>query len=156
MSKVKIKAICKPDCKIPRYETDGAVGMDLRGYVNENIKFMYNCERAGDKLIINPFGRALIGTGLFIQLPDGYEAQIRPRSGLTIKHGIICQLGSIDSDYRGEIGLIIINFSDEPYYIENGERLAQMVINKVEQAEIEIVDSLDDTDRGEGGFGHTG
>ena len=156
MEKVKIKAVLKDGCTLPKYETTGAVGLDLRADLKGNVRYMYKCEHIGDKLVMNPGARALLSTGLFIQLPEGYEAQIRPRSGLTLKYGMVCQLGSIDTDFIGEIGIIIINLGDEPYTVTDGERMAQMVINKVGRAEFELVKSLEETDRGEGGFGHTG
>ena len=109
-------------------------------------------------VVIEPMQRALIKTGLFIQLPAGYEAQVRPRSGLALKHGItvLNTPGTVDADYRGEIGVILVNFGNEPFTINNGERIAQMVIAKHERAEFDLVDVLDETERGTGGFGHTG
>lgn len=156
MEKVKVKAVLNDGCKLPNYETKGAAGMDLRANVKEKIRYMYKCERDGGKLVLNPGARVLFGTGLHIQLPDGYEAQIRPRSGLSLKYGIVCMLGTVDSDFTGEIGLIIFNLGDEPYTVTDGDRLAQMVICKVAKAEFEVVESLDETERGSGGFGHTG
>lgn len=128
---------------IPSYETDGAAGMDIR---------------SNEVFVISPGERRIVKTGLHIQLPQGYEAQIRPRSGLAIKSGItvLNSPGTIDSDYRGEIGVILINHSDKMFGINIGDRIAQMVIAKYEQVEFEQVESLDETERGEGGFGHTG
>lgn len=119
--------------------------MDLRANVTETI-------------ILQPLERQLVPTGLFIELPLGYEAQVRPRSGLAINHGITClnSPGTIDSDYRGEVKVILINLSNEPQTIKNGDRIAQMVICKVEQAALSVVQALNETQRGEGGFGHTG
>lgn len=130
---------------MPEYATEGSAGMDLRANL-ENPVTLQSLERA------------LIPTGIFIQLPDGYEAQIRPRSGLAIKHGItlVNTPGTIDSDYTGEIKIIMINLSAEPFTIQSGERIAQMVIAKYEKAEWEIVEELTETQRGSGGFGSTG
>lgn len=142
---VKIKIVNKGNQPLPAYATSQSAGMDLRANINEPVE-------------LKPFSRALIPTGLHIALPEGYEAQIRPRSGLAIKKGITClnTPGTIDADYRGDVGVILINLSAETFIVEPGERIAQMVINKFEQAEFELVESLDETERGEGGFGHTG
>jgi dUTP pyrophosphatase len=130
---------------LPEYETAFSAGVDLRANLEE-------------KIILKPFERKLIPTGLFIQLPVGYEAQIRPRSGLALKKGItvLNSPGTIDADYRGEIGIILINLSQEEYEINDGDRIAQMVINKHERALWQVVEFLEDTTRGTGGFGHTG
>ncbi|MBQ9245924.1 dUTP diphosphatase [bacterium] len=130
---------------VPEYKTKGAAGMDL-------------CAAISEPITLKPLERALIPTGLKIELEHGYEAQIRPRSGLSIKHGIslINCVGTIDEDYRGEVCVGVVNISNEPYTIEPQERIAQMVIAKYEQAEIEVVTELSDTERGEGGFGSTG
>ena len=130
---------------VPEYKTDGAAGMDLAAAISEPI-------------ILQPLERRLIPTGLKIELEHGYEAQIRPRSGLSIKHGIslINCVGTIDEDYRGEVCVPLVNISNEPYTIQPDERIAQMVIAKYEQAKIEVVTELSDTVRGEGGFGSTG
>lgn len=130
---------------IPMYETDGAAGMDLKANLQEGI-------------ILNPGERKLVETGLFIELPKGYEAQIRARSGLAIKHGItlINSVGTIDSDYRGEIKVPLVNLGNEPFEIKDGERIAQMIIAKYENIDWKVVDSLTETERGMGGFGHTG
>ncbi len=142
---MKIKIVNKSGHPLPAYETGMSAGMDVRANLSE-------------KMIINPGERKLIPTGLYIALPEGYEAQIRPRSGLAIKHGItvLNAPGTIDADYRGEIKVILINLSQEPFTIEDGDRIAQMIINKVEKAEWEPVEVLDETERGAGGFGHTG
>ena len=142
---LKIKVINKSDNELPRYETSGSAGMDLRAFMDESVT-------------LKPLDRALIPTGLHIELPPGYEAQIRPRSGLAAKRGLslLNTPGTIDSDYRGEIRCILVNISNETQIIEPGERIAQMVIAKYEQAQWELTDSLSDTDRGEGGFGSTG
>ncbi|MDA8233971.1 MAG: dUTP diphosphatase [Clostridia bacterium] len=133
------------DLPLPKYMTDQAAGMDLYAAVIQPIE-------------LKPGGISLIPTGLHIALPEGYEAQIRPRSGLALKHGIslVNTPGTIDADYRGEIGLIMINFGPEPFVINRGERVAQMVINKVEHPELIEVEELTETQRNSGGFGHTG
>lgn len=133
------------DVPLPRYETEGAAGMDLRAAVEIPA-------------ILNPGEIKLIPTGLAVSIPPGYEAQVRPRSGLALKFGIglVNSPGTIDSDYRGEIGVILINWGDEAFTIRRGDRIAQMIISKVYQAEILQVDLLDETDRGQGGFGHSG
>lgn len=130
---------------LPAYATSASSGLDIRAFVENSI-------------ILQPLQRALIPTGLFIELPIGYEAQIRPRSGLAIKHGITClnSPGTIDADYRGEIKVILINLGNEAVTINNGDRIAQMVIQKVEQVELIEVEVLSITERGVGGFGHTG
>ena len=130
---------------VPQYQTLGAAGMDLCAAISESIE-------------LKPLERKLIPTGLKIELPHGYEAQIRPRSGLSIKHGItlINCVGTIDEDYRGEVCVPVVNLSNEAYTIQPEERIAQMVIARVEQAEIEVTTELTQTDRGEGGFGSTG
>ncbi len=142
---MKIKIINKSANELPSYETIQSAGMDLRAN-NEN------------PIILAPMKRVLIPTGLYIQLPVGYEAQVRPRSGLALKKGItvLNAPGTVDADYRGEIGVILFNASDEPFVINRGERIAQMVIAKHERAEFELVESLDESERGQGGFGHTG
>lgn len=130
---------------LPRYATPQSAGMDLRANLDAPIT-------------LQPLQRALIPTGLRMALPAGYEAQIRPRSGLALKHGItlLNTPGTIDADYRGEIGIIMINLGQEPFVVNDGERIAQMVIARYEQAEFTEVTVLDETERGEGGFGHTG
>ena len=130
---------------LPRYESAQAAGMDIRCSLNEAVT-------------LQPMERRLIPTGLYIELPAGYEAQIRPRSGLALKRGltVLNTPGTIDADYRGEVGVILINLSGEPQTIEPGERICQMVIARHEQAEIVQVEELSDTERGSGGFGHTG
>lgn len=130
---------------LPSYETEFSAGMDLRANISEPI-------------ILKPLERALIPTGLFIELLDGYEAQIRPRSGMSFKHGItvLNSPGTIDSDYRGEIKVIVVNLSNCDYTINDGERIAQMVISKFEKVRWETVEKLNETSRGSGGFGHTG
>lgn len=142
---LKIKVINKSKHPLPQYATEGSAGMDLRANIDEPI-------------VLKPLERALVPTGLFIALPIGYEAQIRPRSGLALKHGITLAnaIGTIDADYRGEIGVILINLSNEDFIIEDGERIAQMVIARYERAEWNQVEELDETERGAGGYGHTG
>ena len=142
---IKIKIVNKGNQPLPEYATPQSAGVDLRANIDEPVE-------------LKPLSRALIPTGLHIALPEGYEAQIRPRSGLAIKKGITClnTPGTIDADYRGEVGVILINLSAETFIVKPGERIAQMIINKFEQAEFELVEELDETERGEGGFGHTG
>jgi dUTP pyrophosphatase len=141
----KVKIVNKSDNDLPRYETEGSAGMDIRAMLSEPV-------------ILKPLQRALIPTGLYIELPDGYEAQIRPRSGLAFKKGlsILNSPGTIDSDYRGEIKVLLINLSNETAILNTGERIAQMVISKYERIAFEEVDELSETKRGAGGFGHTG
>lgn len=142
---MKIKVINKSKHLLPEYATENSAGMDLRANIDEPI-------------VLKPLERALIPTGMFIALPHGYEAQVRPRSGLAIKKGItvLNTPGTIDSDYRGMIGVILVNLSNEDFVVNDGERIAQMVISKYEHAEWEEVDELDETERGAGGYGHTG
>jgi dUTP pyrophosphatase len=142
---MEIKIINNSGHDLPRYETDLSAGVDLRANIDEAIT-------------LAPLQRQLIKTGLFMALPKGYEAQVRPRSGLALKKGItvLNTPGTIDADYRGEIGVILVNLSQEPFTVENGERIAQMVIAKCEQANFIAVEELDETDRGAGGFGSTG
>lgn len=142
---MKIKIVNSSDNPLPEYETKGSVGLDLRAHLQEPV-------------MMKPLQRALIPTGLYIELPDGHEAQIRPRSGLALKKGLTClnSPGTIDSDYRGEIKIIMINLSNETTVINTGERIAQMIISKIERVKLNEVDELSETERGEGGFGHTG
>ena len=141
---MKIKMISKSGV-IPEYKTEGASGMDIRAYLD-------------GPLVLHPMERMLVPTGLFIELPPGYEAQTRARSGLAVKYGIglVNGIGTIDSDYRGELKVPLINWGSEDFVINNGDRIAQMVIAKYEKVEIELTDSLEETERGTGGFGHTG
>jgi dUTP pyrophosphatase len=145
MSAIEIKIINKSANPLPEYATAGSSGMDLRANLEESQT-------------LQPFERVLIPTGLFIELPDGYEAQIRPRSGLAIKQGITClnTPGTIDADYRGEIKIILINLSEEEQVIQSGDRIAQMVFQKVERGVWIEADQLEFTSRNAGGFGHTG
>ncbi|NMA86559.1 MAG: dUTP diphosphatase [Tissierellia bacterium] len=142
---MKIKIVNKSDLPTPKYRTSGAAGMDLYANIQESVA-------------IEPLETTLIPTGLYISIPEGYEGQIRARSGLALKHGITLAngIGTIDSDYRGELGVILVNLSKETYIINKGDRIAQLVFIKYEKAQFEEVISLDETDRGEGGFGHTG
>ena len=142
---MKVQIINKSKHQLPAYATEQSAGMDIRANLSEPI-------------ILKPLQRCLVPTGLYIALPIGYEAQIRPRSGLAIKKGItvLNSPGTIDADYRGEICIILVNLSSEEFVIEDGERVAQMVIAKHEQAQWEEVEGLEDTERGAGGFGHTG
>jgi dUTP pyrophosphatase len=145
MQKIIVNIVNKSANELPSYATVGSAGMDLRANLAETI-------------MLKPLERQLIPTGLFIELPEGYEAQIRPRSGLAIKQGITClnTPGTIDSDYRGEIKVILINLSNEPQPIHQGDRIAQMVIAVAEQVMLVLAEQLNDTVRGDGGFGHTG
>ena len=145
MSEIEIKIINKSTNDLPAYASVGSAGVDLRAFINESI-------------LIQPMQRVLVPTGLYLQLPIGFEAQIRPRSGLAIKNGItvLNTPGTIDSDYRGEIKVILINLSTEDFVINNGDRICQMVIAKHGKAKFILVDNLDDTVRGNGGFGHSG
>ncbi|MBK0369558.1 dUTP diphosphatase [Flavobacterium agrisoli] len=142
---MKINIINKSQHALPSYETLASAGMDLRANLEESIE-------------LAPMARVIVKTGLFIELPIGIEAQVRPRSGLAAKHGItvLNAPGTIDADYRGEIGVILINLSQEPFVIANGERIAQLVIAKHERAEWNEVEILSETERGAGGFGSTG
>ena len=142
---MKIKIVNKSKHALPEYKTSSSAGMDIRANIDAPI-------------MLKPLERRLVPTGLFIELPDGYEAQMRPRSGLALNEGItlLNTPGTIDADYRGEIGVILVNLSHEVTQINDGERICQMVINKVEQAELIEVETLNETERGEGGFGHTG
>ncbi|MFA6923729.1 MAG: dUTP diphosphatase [Bacteroidales bacterium] len=142
---MKIKIVSKSKHNLPEYETGASAGMDLRANIDESV-------------LLKPLERALIPTGLFIELPVGYEAQVRPRSGLAFKKGVtvLNTPGTIDADYRGEIKVILVNLSNENYSVENGERVAQMIISSHEKAEWLKVEELEETKRGAGGFGHTG
>lgn len=150
--------------ELPTYGSGEAAGCDLRAELSlVNDKFLFNAQRGTSDgktmmVIINPGGRALIPTGLHIALPVGYEAQVRPRSGLALKKGItvLNTPGTIDSDYRGDIGVILINHGSEPFHVMRGDRIAQLVINKIEQVDFVQVAELDETSRGAGGFGSTG
>ena len=142
---MNIKIINKSHHPLPSFATKQSAGMDLRANIDE-------------KIVLHPMERRLIPTGLYIALPAGYEAQVRPRSGLALKHGltVLNSPGTIDADYRGEIMVLLINFSDEDFIINDGERIAQMVIARHEQGEFIEVEELDETERGTGGYGHTG
>ncbi|NPA68828.1 MAG: dUTP diphosphatase [Chlorobi bacterium] len=142
---MKIKIVNKSKHNLPAYETRMSAGMDLRADIDKPVT-------------LKPLERKLIKTGLFIELPEGYEAQIRPRSGLAYKHGIsiVNAPGTIDADYRGEIGVILINLSDKDFTVKDGERICQMIISKYEKVELTEVETLTETERGTGGFGHTG
>lgn len=142
---MEVRVVNKSKHALPQYETEQSAGMDLRANID-------------DPVTLKPLERALIGTGLFIELPAGMEAQIRPRSGLAYKKGItvLNAPGTIDADYRGEVGVLLVNLSDEDFVVEDGERVAQMVIARYEQIEWKESDTLARTNRGAGGFGHTG
>ncbi len=136
----------KSDNAMPAYETMNSAGMDLRAYLPDG------------ELVIKPMHRALVPTGLFMEIPEGYEGQVRPRSGLAIKSGItvLNSPGTIDADYRGEVKVILINLSDSDFVVKSGDRIAQLVIAKCEQMEVVEVQTISETERGAGGFGHTG
>lgn len=142
---MKVKVINKSKHQLPNYETTASAGLDVRANLDESIE-------------IKPLGRALVKTGLFLEIPKGYECQVRPRSGLAYKKGItvLNSPGTIDADYRGEVGVILANISDETFVVNDGERIAQLVFAKFEQAEWIETNELSDTHRGEGGFGSTG
>ena len=145
MNKPVVRIINRSSNPLPQYETAGAAGLDIRAHLEMPVT-------------LQPMERSLVPTGLYLQLPDGYEAQVRPRSGLAIRHGITClnSPGTIDADYRGEIKVILINLSNEPHTIQGGDRIAQMVIQQVAQIAWEAAVEIEKTTRGEGGFGHTG
>ena len=142
---IKIKVVNRGHQQLPAYATPQSAGMDLRANLDEPVT-------------LHPLERRLIPTGLHIALPEGYEAQVRPRSGLALKHGltVLNTPGTIDADYRGEIGVVLINLSQQNFVVNDGERIAQMVIARCEQGELVEVETLDETERGEGGYGHTG
>ena len=142
---MKVKIVNQSGHALPEYSTPNSAGMDLRAKLDKPV-------------ILKPMERSLIPTGLFMELPEGFEAQIRPRSGLALKKGIsiVNSPGTIDADYRGEIGIILINLSDTDFVVNDGERICQMVINKVETISWLEVSSLEESERGKGGFGHTG
>lgn len=145
MNKLKVKIVNRSNNPLPSYSTSQSAGMDLRASLNEPVT-------------LQPLERRLIPTSVYIELPVGYECQIRPRSGLALKRGltVLNTPGTIDADYRGEVGVILVNLSAEPQVIENGERICQMVVARHETVEWESVETLDETERGAGGFGHTG
>ena len=142
---VKIQVVNRGHQQLPAYATPQSAGMDLRANLDAPVT-------------LRPLERRLIPTGLHIALPEGYEAQVRPRSGLALKHGltVLNAPGTIDADYRGEIGVVLINLSDKDFVVSDGERIAQLVVARCEQGELVSVASLDETERGEGGYGHTG
>ena len=141
----EVKVVNRGHQPLPQYATEQSAGMDLRANIDEPI-------------VLRPMERKLIPTGLFIALPEGFEAQVRPRSGLALKKGItvLNAPGTIDADYRGEVGVLLINLSQEDFVVNDGERIAQMVIARHEQAQFRVVEELDETERGAGGYGHTG
>ena len=145
MDIVKVKIINKSENPLPQYSTKSSAGMDLRANLSESV-------------LLKPLERKLIPTGIFIELPDGYECQIRPRSGLALKTGItvLNTPGTIDADYRGEIGIILVNLSSEPFVVNNGDRICQMVVARHSTVEWESVEVLEESERSSGGFGHTG
>jgi dUTP pyrophosphatase len=143
--RLSVKIINKSNNSLPGYETVNSSGLDLKAFIDKDI-------------VLKPLERAMVPTGLFISIPQGFEAQVRPRSGLAAKHGltVLNTPGTIDADYRGEIKVILVNLSNNEFVIKSGERICQLVFAKVEQIEWEQVDILDETERGAGGFGHTG
>ena len=142
---MKVKIINRSKHALPEYATEQSAGVDLRANIDNPV-------------VIAPLGRALIPTGLYMALPEGWEAQVRPRSGLAIKKGVtvLNTPGTIDADYRGEVGVILINLSGEDFVVQDGDRIAQMIFNQYGKADFVEVDTLDETERGAGGFGHTG
>ena len=142
---IAVKVVNRSKNALPAYSTPGSAGMDLRASLSEPV-------------VLAPMQRALIPTGLYIALPEGFECQIRPRSGLALNHGVtvLNTPGTIDSDYRGEVRVILVNLSDTPFVVNDGERICQMVVARHERVDWQVVESLDDTERGAGGFGHTG
>ena len=142
---IEVKVVNKGHQPLPAYATSQSAGMDLRANLDEPV-------------VLKPLERRLIPTGLYIALPEGYEAQVRPRSGLALKKGItvLNSPGTVDADYRGEVGVVLVNLSAEEFTVNDGERIAQMVIARHEQADFTIVEALDETERGAGGYGHTG
>ena len=145
MERIKVKIINRSGHQLPAYETPSSAGMDVRACLEKPVT-------------LQPLERALIPTGLRVQLPQGHEMQIRPRSGLALKHGIslVNSPGTVDADYRGEIGILVINLSNEPFTVNDGERICQMVITRYTRVDWERVERIDETERGKGGFGHTG
>ena len=145
MDPVKVKIVNRSSNALPAYGTSESAGMDLRAWLSEPI-------------VLQPLQRALVPTGISIELPHGYECQIRPRSGLALKKGVtvLNTPGTIDADYRGEIGVILVNLSDKPFVVNNGERICQMVVARYDCVAWQQVETLDETERGAGGFGHTG
>jgi len=141
----QVKIVNHSNNELPKYSTVHSAGMDLRAFLEKDV-------------VLKPLERYLVSTGLHIELPEGFEAQIRPRSGLAVKHGIsiVNTPGTIDADYRGEIKVVLINLSNDEFVIKNGERICQMVIKRYEKVSLIEVDDINDTDRGSGGFGHTG
>ena len=142
---VKINVVNRGHQQLPAYATPQSAGMDLRANLDEPV-------------VLRPLERRLIPTGLYIALPEGYEAQVRPRSGLALKHGVtvLNAPGTIDADYRGEVGVVLVNLSQDDFTVNDGERIAQLVIAHCEQADLVVVEQLDETERGAGGYGHTG
>ena len=142
---LNVFVINKSNNSLPVYQTEQSAGLDLSAFLEEDV-------------VLEPMDRKLVGTGIYMALPEGYEAMIRPRSGMAFKYGItvINSPGTIDADYRGEIKIALVNLSKEMFTIKNGDRVAQMVINKYEQIRFNLTDSLDETERGSGGYGHTG
>lgn len=142
---MKIQVVNESKMSLPEYKTNGSAGIDLKASLESSV-------------VLKPMERSLIPTGLFLSIPKGYEGQIRGRSGLAINNGITLAngIGTIDSDYRGEVKVILINLGHEEFIINNGDRIAQLILARYEQIEFELVESLDDTNRGSGGFGHTG
>ena len=148
MNRLPIKILTEVGVEPPAYETDGAAGFDFSAHIPDDCGFH----------VLRPGQRKLIKTGIKMAIPKGFELQVRPRSGLAYKHGIsvVNSPGTIDSDYRGDIGIILINHGQEDFAVADGDRIAQGVVKSVSQADFEVVESLDETERGEGGFGHTG
>ena len=158
---INVPVINKSSNELPKYAHKGDAGFDLRANVEEikNDNYLFNAIKFNaTTIILNPGGRVLIPTGLYMAIPEGYELQIRSRSGLALKNGIFClnSPGTVDADYRGNVGVILANFSDIPFIINPGDRVAQAVLNKFEKIEWDEVTTLNETERGTGGFGHSG
>lgn len=157
---INIPVVNKSSNELPAYAHRSDAGFDLRANINEitSDKFLFNSEKTEDSVIINVGGRALIPTGLYMAIPEGYELQVRPRSGLALKYGIsvLNTPGTIDAGYVGNIGVVLINHGDKPFAVYQGDRIAQAVLNQIVQATFTEVNNLEDTDRGEGGFNSTG
>ncbi len=145
MDKVKVKVVIENGVELPKYMTSGSAGMDIRAHIEDGVT-------------LKPLERKLIPSGIRMEIPEGYEVQVRPRSGLALKHGltVLNTPGTVDSDYRGDIGVILVNLSNVEYTVSPGERIAQLVVNRVAQAELVEVEELNETERNSGGFGHTG
>ena len=161
MGKIKVKIVNESTNQLPEYKHQGDSGIDLRAYINgDNTKIIYKAEvtemNGKDCIIMQPMGRICVDTGIRVSPPEGVESMVRPRSGLSRDHGIVAMIGTVDNGYRGTIGVTLINFGEKAFVINDGDRIAQLVFGKYETAEFEVVEQLDDTERGSGGFNSTG